>query len=30
VLMNGDTYTDIFDPDDTDYYNLRLLYGPQR
>ena len=29
VLMNGDTYTDIFDPDDTDYYNLRVLYGNQ-
>ncbi|MGI9615006.1 MAG: matrixin family metalloprotease [Acidimicrobiales bacterium] len=29
VLMNGDTYTDIFDPDETDLYNLRLLYGNQ-
>jgi hypothetical protein len=29
VLMNGDTYTDIFDPDDTDFYNLRVLYGDQ-
>jgi len=29
VLMNGDTYTDIFDPDETDFYNLRLLYGTQ-
>lgn len=30
VLMNGDTYTDIFDPDETDYYNLLVLYGNQR
>ncbi len=29
VLMNGDTYTDVFDPDDTDYHNLRILYGRQ-
>ncbi len=29
VLMNGDTYTDIFDPDDTDFHNLRVLYGSQ-
>lgn len=29
VLMNGDTYTDIFDPDETDYYNLLVLYGNQ-
>jgi hypothetical protein len=30
VLMNGDTYTDVFDPDDTDYHNLRVLYGNQK
>lgn len=30
VLMNGDTYTDIFDPDETDYYNLLVLYGNQK
>lgn len=29
VLMNGDTYTDIFDPDETDHHNLRVLYGNQ-
>ena len=29
VLMNGDTYTDIFDPDETDLYNLQVLYGNQ-
>lgn len=29
VLMNGDTYTDIFDPDETDLYNLLVLYGNQ-
>ncbi len=29
VLMNGDTYTDIFDPDDTDFHNLLVLYGDQ-
>lgn len=29
VLMNGDTYTDVFDPDQTDYYNLLVLYGGQ-
>lgn len=29
VLMNGDTYTDIFDPDETDLYNLLVLYGDQ-
>ncbi len=29
VLMNGDTYTDIFDPDETDFYNLLVLYGNQ-
>lgn len=29
VLMNGDTYSDIFDPDETDFYNLLVLYGNQ-
>lgn len=29
VLMNPDTYTDIFDPDETDFHNLRVLYGNQ-
>lgn len=29
VLMNGDTYTDVFEPDDIDYYNLMVLYGTQ-
>lgn len=29
VLMNGDTYTDIFDPDEIDYYNLLVSYGNQ-
>ena len=27
VLINGDTYTHIFDPDETDYYNLLVFYG---
>lgn len=30
VLMNGDTYTDVFDPDDTYYYNLGVLYRNQK
>lgn len=29
VLMNGDTYTDVFDPDEIDLYNLLVLYGNQ-
>lgn len=29
VLMNGDTYTDIFDPDAIDDENLLVLYGNQ-
>lgn len=29
VLMNGDTYTDVFEPDETDYRNLLVLYGNQ-
>lgn len=29
VLMNGDTYTDIFEPDETDFYNLLVIYGNQ-
>lgn len=27
VLMNGDTYNDVFDPDQTDYKNLLFSYG---
>jgi hypothetical protein len=30
VLMNGDTYDDIFDPDSIDYQNLLVLYGDQQ
>jgi Matrixin len=29
VLMNEDTYDDIFDPDPIDYQNLLVLYGNQ-
>jgi hypothetical protein len=29
VLMNGDTYDDVFDPDPIDYQNLLVLYGSQ-
>lgn len=29
VLMNGDTYDDVFDPDATDLENLLVLYGAQ-
>jgi hypothetical protein len=29
VLMNGDTYDDVFDPDATDYRNLLFDYGRQ-
>jgi hypothetical protein len=27
VLMNGDTYDDVFDPDETDFQNLLVSYG---
>ena len=30
VLMNGDTYDDVFDPDPIDYQNLLVLYGNQQ
>jgi hypothetical protein len=30
VLMNGDTYDDVFDPDPIDYQNLLVLYGKQQ
>ncbi len=30
VLMNGDTYSDVFTPDDIDRKNLLFLYGRQR
>jgi Matrixin len=30
VLMNEDTYDDIFDPDSIDYQNLLVLYGNQQ
>jgi hypothetical protein len=30
VLMNGDTYPDIFEPDEIDFQNLLVLYGSQR
>ena len=30
VLMNEDTYDDIFDPDPIDYQNLLVLYGNQQ
>ena len=30
VLMNGDTYADVFDPDPIDYQNLLVLYGNQQ
>lgn len=30
VLMNGDTYPDVFDPDDIDFQNLQVLYGNQK
>jgi hypothetical protein len=29
VLMNGDTYDDVFDPDDVDFRNLLVIYGSQ-
>ena len=25
--MNGDTYDDVFDPDDIDFHNLLVSYG---
>ena len=25
--MNGDTYDDVFDPDETDFQNLLVSYG---
>lgn len=27
VLMNGDTYDNVFDPDEIDFQNLLVLYG---
>jgi hypothetical protein len=30
VLMNGDTYMDIFEPDEIDFQNLLVLYGGQQ
>jgi hypothetical protein len=30
VLMNEDTYDDIFDPDDIDFQNLLVIYGSQK
>ncbi len=30
VLMNGDTYDDVFDPDDVDFRNLLVIYGGQK
>jgi Matrixin len=30
VLMNGDTYDDVFDPDQIDFENLLVLYGNQK
>ena len=30
VLMNGDTYNDVFDPDEIDFQNLLVLYGSQK
>jgi hypothetical protein len=29
VLMNGDTYDDVFDPDEIDFQNLLVIYGGQ-
>ena len=29
VLMNGDTYDDVFDPDEVDFQNLLVIYGGQ-
>jgi hypothetical protein len=30
VLMNEDTYDDVFDPDDIDFENLLVIYGGQK
>jgi hypothetical protein len=30
VLMNGDTYDDVFNPDQIDFENLLVLYGSQK
>jgi hypothetical protein len=30
VLMNADTYDDVFDPDEIDFQNLLVLYGGQK
>ena len=30
VLMNADTYDDVFDPDEIDFQNLLVLYGAQK
>jgi hypothetical protein len=30
VLMNGNTYDDVFDPDATEYKNILFDYGPQQ
>jgi hypothetical protein len=30
VLMNGDTYDDVFDPDEIDFRNLLVIYGGQK
>ena len=30
VLMNADTYDDVFDPDEIDFQNLLVIYGGQR
>ena len=29
VLMNGDTYDDVYDPDVVDFQNLLVIYGSQ-
>lgn len=29
VLMNGDTYDDVYDPDQVDFQNLLVIYGSQ-
>jgi hypothetical protein len=30
VLMNADTYDDVFDPDEIDFQNLLVIYGGQK
>jgi len=30
VLMNDDTYDDVFDPDEIDFQNLLVIYGGQK